>query len=215
MTMTDEEIYDLVFAPGFSTADKITDVSGRGVGMDVVKKNIEKLNGIVNIASTPGKGSVFTIRLPLTMAIMDSMVVRVGVERYILPILNIRESLRPLQKNVSTVQGKGELINVRGNLIKLIRLNHAFSLKSSYNEPWEAIVIIVESNGKSYGLMVDEIIGQQQIVIKSLKGELKNSKGISGCSILGDGKVGLIVDVKGVVEISLSKENNLIKEEVI
>ncbi len=203
--LSDNELFQLIFEPGFSTAEKITDVSGRGVGMDVVRKNIEKLGGMVSIASEKGKGSVFTIRLPLTMAILDGMILKVGEQRYLMPIISIKESIQPEQKDVSTIQGKGEVVNVRGSLIQLIRLSKVFSEKANKNNPCEAIVMIVEHKGKSYGIMVDEILGQQQVVIKSLKGEFRETKGISGASILGDGRVGLILDVKGLVELAVDK----------
>ncbi len=206
--LNDVEIYNLIFQPGFSTAKQITDVSGRGVGMDVVKKNIESLGGTVAIDSHPGKGSIFTIRLPLTMAIMDGMIVQVGGERYLLPVLSIIESIRPEASDVSTVQGKGEMVKVRGNLIQVIRIHELFNLKPLYTHPSEALVIIVDIMGRSYGLMVDKLLGQQQVVIKSLKGDLRKVEGISGSAILGDGRVGLILDPKGLVSVGKKNEQN-------
>ncbi|MFH0920617.1 MAG: chemotaxis protein CheA [Fibrobacterota bacterium] len=201
--LEEQELFNLVFQPGFSTAQKVTDVSGRGVGMDVVKKNIEKLGGNVTIASESGKGSLIVIRLPLTMAILDGMILQVGNERYLLPVIAIKESIQPSRKDITTIQGKGEMVNVRGALIPIIRLHRLFRETSECRNPWEAIIIIVENAGKPYGMMVDNILGQQQVVIKSLKGEFRNIKGISGCSILGDGRVGLILDIKGLVEIAV------------
>ncbi|OGS36625.1 MAG: hypothetical protein A2293_09675 [Elusimicrobia bacterium RIFOXYB2_FULL_49_7] len=206
--MDEAELFNLIFLPGFSTADKVTDISGRGVGMDVVRKNIEKLGGNVSIGSTEGKGTTFTIRLPLTMAILDGMVIQVGSERFLLPVLSIKESLRPKRNEVSTVQNKGEVVNVRGNLIQLIRLHKLFNLVSTIEKPWEGLVIIVDLNGRHYGILVDGLLGQQQVVIKSLKAEFKQIKGVSGAAILGDGHVGLILDPKGIVEIGNSDENS-------
>jgi len=202
MKLDDQELFGLIFLPGFSTAKVVTDVSGRGVGMDVVKKNIEKLGGTVAIGSEPGKGSMFTVRLPLTMAILDGMILKVGNERYLLPVIAIKESIKPAQRDITTIQNKGEVVNVRGTLIPLIRLYQLFGETPAVFEPWNAIIIIIENAGKPYGIMVDTIVGQQQVVIKSLKGDFRNVKGISGCSILGDGRVGLILDVKGLVDIN-------------
>ncbi|MBL8027790.1 MAG: chemotaxis protein CheA [Fibrobacteres bacterium] len=210
--ISDHELFQLIFEPGFSTAEKITDVSGRGVGMDVVRKNIEKLGGMVSISSEKGKGSKFTIRLPLTMAILDGMILQSGEERYLMPIIAIKESIQPAKKDVATIQGRGEVINVRGNLIQLIRLHDIFNENARKAHPWEAIVMIVEHAGKSYGIMVDEILGQQQVVIKSLKGEFRQTKGISGASILGDGRVGLILDVKGLVDLAVEKAGDMEQE---
>ncbi len=202
--LEEAELFNLIFAPGFSTAKVITDVSGRGVGMDVVKKNIEKLGGSVTISSEQGKGSLFTIRLPLTMAILDGMVIRVGDEKFLLPVLSIKESLRPVQKDATTIQNKGEVINVRGGLIQMIRLHKIFGITPRHTDPWNALVIIIDLMGKQFGFMVDELVGQQQVVIKSLKGEFKKMKGISGAAILGDGRVGLILDPKGLVEMAIN-----------
>jgi two-component system chemotaxis sensor kinase CheA len=160
----------------------------------------------VDIDSEQGKGSVFTIRLPLTMAIMDGMIVQAGNERYLLPVLSIIESIRPEASDVFTVQGKGEMVKVRGQLIQIIRIHELFNLKPLYGHPSEALIIIVDIMGRVYGLMVDKLLGQQQVVIKSLKSSLCKVEGISGSAILGDGRVGLILDPKGLV--SLEKKKN-------
>ncbi len=198
--VTDREIYEFILQAGFSTADRITDVSGRGVGMDVVVRNIQKLNGKLEIDSEKGKGSTFTIRLPLTMAIIDGMVVQVGQQRYIIPIVSIKESVQPTQKDITSVTEGGEVVDVRGKLIPLIRLNKLFQIPDSKTDPCEALFMIVESNGKERGLMVDNLIGQHQVVIKNLGPRLQGVKGVSGGAILGDGRVGLILDVEGIIE---------------
>ncbi len=203
--LTDEEIYNLIFHPGLSTAEKITDISGRGVGMDVVKSRIvEKLRGRVDVQSIEGKGSTFYIRLPLTLAIIDGMIVKVGIERYVIPTLAIQESFRPEKKDCHTVKGKGEVIMFRDHLVPLIRLNRLFGLngRSRSDEmdcpAWKKLVVVVENRGKRRCLLIDELIGQDEIVIKSLGGELKHTKGIAGAAIMGDGTVGLILDISGV-----------------
>ena len=194
----DQELYNLILAPGFSTADKITDVSGRGVGMDVVKKAIEKLRGVVEVDSTSGQGSVVSIKVPLTLAIIDGMVVIVGHERYIVPTLNVVESLRPLKEQYHTVQGQGELIKVRDHLLPLVRLHQVFNSEAQTTNPWEALVVVVEHEGEQFCLLVDELVGKQEIVIKSLGERLKDLPGIAGGAIMGDGRVGLILDVAGL-----------------
>ena len=201
--VTDQQIYQLIFQAGFSTAEKVTDISGRGVGLDVVRRNIEKLRGRIDIQSKEGSGTSISIILPLTLAIIDGMVVQVGGEKYIIPTLSIEESLRPKKEEIITVQNKGELCNLRGNLLPLVRLSRLYNAKPLYKNPWDALLVVVESDGMRSCIMVDELLGQQQVVIKTLGDTFKNVKGISGGAILGDGKVGLILDVRGVMEISL------------
>ena len=197
-TLTDYELNNLIFVPGFSTADKITDVSGRGVGMDVVKKGVERLRGKVEVHSQPGKGTQFVIRLPLTLAIIDGIIVRVGIERYIIPTIAIQESMHPERKNYNTVHGKGETLLVRGNLLPIIRLYELFQVKPSYTDPCEAIVVVVENEGRRRALMVDELLGKEEVVIKNLGG-LQDIPGVAGGTILGDGCVGLILDLAGII----------------
>ncbi|MGR3292831.1 MAG: chemotaxis protein CheW [Candidatus Scalindua sp.] len=199
-SMTDNQIYNLIFAPGLSTADKVTNISGRGVGMDVVKKNIEKLRGKVDVTSQEGVGSTFTIKLPLTLAIIDGIVVNVGNTKYIIPTVSIQESLQPKKEEISTVKNQGEVVNIRGSLLSLVRLHKLYNIETTKTIPWESIVVVVEGAEGKYGVLVDELLGQQQVVIKSLGDRFKNVKGISGSAILGDGKVGLILDVTGVRE---------------
>ncbi|OGQ85496.1 MAG: chemotaxis protein CheA [Deltaproteobacteria bacterium RIFOXYD12_FULL_56_24] len=196
-SLSDFELNNLVFLPGFSTADKITDVSGRGVGMDVVKKAVEKLRGKVEVQSQPGKGSLFLIRLPLTLAIIDGIIVRVGSERYIIPTIAIQESVHPEPKNYSTVHGRGGNLMVRGELVPIIKLYEKFGVSSTYTDPCEAIVVVVENEGRRRALMVDELLGKEEVVIKNLGGI--DVPGVAGGTILGDGRVGLILDLAGVI----------------
>ncbi|MFZ5776158.1 MAG: chemotaxis protein CheA [Thermodesulfobacteriota bacterium] len=197
-SLSDHELNNMIFMPGFSTADKITDVSGRGVGMDVVKKAVEKLRGKVEVQSQPGKGSLFTIRLPLTLAIIDGILVRVGSERYIIPTISIQESMHPERKNYNTVHGRGETLLVRGDLVPIIRLYELFNVTPTHTDPCEAIVVVVENEGRRRALMVDELLGKEEVVIKNLGG-LQDVPGVAGGTILGDGRVGLILDLAGVI----------------
>ncbi|MBU0909948.1 MAG: chemotaxis protein CheA, partial [Proteobacteria bacterium] len=199
---SDHEINNLIFLPGFSTADKITDVSGRGVGMDVVKKGVEKLRGRVDLQSTPGEGSLFLIHLPLTLAIIDGIVVGVGSERYIIPTIAIRESMRPKMENYNTVQGKGETLLVRDSLLPIIRLYHVFGVAEACTDIGQGIAVVVENEGRQRALLVDELLGKQEVVIKSLGGYMKDIKGVAGGTILGDGRVGLILDLAGLISVS-------------
>jgi two-component system chemotaxis sensor kinase CheA len=196
--LDDEDIYKLIFQPGFSTAQVVTEISGRGVGMDVVQKTIDELRGKVNIVSEPGEGTTFTIALPLTLAIIDGMVVEVGKERYILPTISVAESLRPKKGEYSTVQGRGEMIMIRGSLIPLIRLYEVVQVDPEKKEPWEALVVVIEHHGHQRCLMVDRLVGRQEVVIKSLGHSLKKVKVLAGGAIMGDGRVGLILDVEGI-----------------
>jgi two-component system chemotaxis sensor kinase CheA len=200
--LSDSAVFNLIFQPGFSTADQVTDVSGRGVGMDVVKRAIEKLRGKVEIESEPGKGSSITIRLPLTLAIIDGMIVRVGDNRYILPTISIHESFRPDRGDYHTVKGQGEMIKVRKNLLPLVRLDRILGAEGAAVDPAEALVIVVENDGERRCIMVDEVLGKQEVVIKSLGERLKYVRALAGGSILGDGRVGLILDVAGMFEVS-------------
>ena len=200
--MSDQDIYALIFQPGFSTAKQVTELSGRGVGMDVVRRNIESLRGNVLIQSTPGEGSLFTLVLPLTTAIIDGMLVRVARETYIMPTLSILESFRPEPGQLHVVAGRGEMVTFRGNILPLFRLSHLLRVDAAEQDPLKAIVIVVEEYGKQWGLMVDDLIGQQQIVIKSLGEGLGHTAGIVGASILADGRPGLILDVADVIRIA-------------
>ena len=197
--LSDEEVFAMIFQAGFSTAEQISDISGRGVGMDVVRRNIEGLRGRVDVTSELGKGSVFTIRLPLTLAIIDGMVIGVGEERYILPMTAIVRSLRPEKDDVFYVMGKGEMIRVQEELLPIVRLYNRFGVPPTCQEISESLVVIVEAEGKRCGVMVDELLGMQQVVIKGLHDHLRKEPCLSGCAILGDGRVGLILDANGLV----------------
>ena len=200
--LSDQEIYKLIFMPGLSTAAKVTDVSGRGVGMDVVKRAVEKLRGKIEIESSVGVGTTFITRFPLTLAIIDGMIVKVGSESYILPTTSIRQALRPTRENYTTVAGRGEMINAMGQLMPLIRMYDLFDIEPEHKEPWEAIVVIVDSESGSRCLMVDKIIGKTEVVVKSLGEGLKNVKGLAGGAILGNGRIGLIIDAEGLFELA-------------
>lgn len=193
--LTPEEIDQLIFRPGFSTAEKVTNVSGRGVGMDVVKRNIEGMGGIVGVTNQPGHGSTFTVSLPLTLAILDGMIVRVGCEHYIIPITSIIETLRPKPEEVRHVEGHSDVINVRGEFISVVHLCQMFHIRDAQHDPSKALVVLVESGQQKLGLVVDELIGQQQVVIKSLEANTDPVPGISGATILGDGRVSLILEI--------------------
>ncbi len=196
--LSDSDVFQLIFEPGFSTADKVTDVSGRGVGLDVVKKNIEALHGRVDIESERGKGTVFRIYLPLTLAITDGMLIRCGSERYILPTANIVITFQPRQKDLSTVAGHGEMVMFRDRLIPMFRLGRLFGIPDAVEEPTKGLLVIVRGGDRDYALLVDELLGQQQIVAKSLGQGIGKVPGVSGAAILGDGRVGLILDPQGL-----------------
>lgn len=189
-----EEILALVFAPGFSTAEKVTAVSGRGVGMDVVKRNIEKLRGKIEITSEVGRGSTFKIKLPLTMAIIDGLVVRVGEDRFILPSTSVQRALRPTRESISTVHGQGEVLDLRGRLVPIHRLHRRFGIPHQAENPWDGIVVIVEHSGKVSALLVDEMVSKQEVVIKNLGAFMQSLPGVAGGAILGDGSIALILD---------------------
>ena len=208
--LSDGEIFRLIFAAGLSTAEKVTDISGRGVGMDVVRKNVEALRGRIDIASSEGKGSTFAIRLPLTLAVIDGLVVKVGEQRYIIPITSIEQSIQPRPQQVSMIQGRGEAVLVRGNLLRLLRLHRVFKVAPKYENPTDALVVIVQNDRHRCCLLVDELLGQQQVVIKSLGDGMGVVKGISGGAILGDGNVSLILDVPGLLELSESDDPHAI-----
>jgi two-component system chemotaxis sensor kinase CheA len=197
---SDREVFNLIFEPGFSTASVVTDVSGRGVGMDVVKKNIEFLRGQVEIKSEGGQSSVFKMSLPLTLAIIDGMVVRVGSETYVIPTVSIIRSVKPGKGDLSTVLNQGEILTLQGSLIPLYRMAGLYNIENAKQDAYEAVVVIVEDDERKAGLLVDELIGRQQVVIKSLGESMKNIPGISGGAIMPDGRVGLIIDVGGLVK---------------
>ena len=195
-----DEILALIFAPGFSTAEKVTAVSGRGVGMDVVKRNIDRLRGKIEIDSTVGQGAVFKIKLPLTMAIIDGLVVRVGSDKFILPATSVLMALRPTREAISTIHGTGEVMELRGKIMPLHRLHRRFGIPADSEKPWEGIVVIIEHSGKTSALLVDEMVSKQEVVIKSLGSYLHGLSGVSGGAILGDGNIALILDPAAILQ---------------
>jgi len=201
-TLSDEEIFNFIFAAGFSTAEKITDVSGRGVGLDVVRRNIEGLRGCVNISSTPGKGTLFKITLPLTLAIIDGLIVKVAEERYVIPTLSVRESFRPQPGMITRVQNRAEVVNVRGRLIPLLRLRTLFGVDHPSADATAGIIVVVQAGTSLRGLLVDGLLHKQEVVIKNLNDMLLHkNRALAGAAILGDGRVGLILDVNALVHL--------------
>ena len=193
--MADAEVWQLIFAPGFSTAEEVTDVSGRGVGMDVVQRNIAAMGGAVEIRSARGYGTTISISLPLTLAILDGMSVRVGDEIYILPLGYVVESLQPAKEDVKEIAGQGRVVRVRGEYLPLIALHELFGIAAHCTDPSAGILVILESEGARAALLLDELVGQQQVVVKNLESNYRKVPGISGATILGDGGVSLILDV--------------------
>ena len=200
-SLTESEIFGLIFAAGFSMAEKVTDLSGRGVGMDVVRRNIEKLRGKVEIESTLGQGSTFSIYLPLTLAIIDGLIVGVGEERYILPTLSVCESFRPTAGMISSVHGRGEMMNVRGRLRPVLRLYDHLGVQPTSTDPTQCIAVVVEAGNDARCVLVDQLLGKQEVVIKSLGETFKQSRALAGAAILGDGRVGLILDPHALVKL--------------
>ena len=197
------EIHYLIFRPGFSTAEKITEISGRGVGMDVVRRNIEALRGRIEIDTTPGQGTKFTIRLPLTLAIVDGLVLGVGAQRFVLPTFAICESLRPLPEQVHEVQGQPRMVRVRDTLMPLVRLADLFGIPDAVQDASAGTLVVIEDAERRVALQVDQLLGKQEVVIKSLGAALKKVPGVAGGAILGDGRVGLILDAHGLLELKL------------
>jgi two-component system chemotaxis sensor kinase CheA len=206
-TLPEDEINALIFAPGFSTAEKVTDISGRGVGMDVVRRNIDAMRGRVTIKSIPGQGTTFKITLPLTLAIIDGMLVACGKERYIIPTLSIIESIQPEPSMLVTQAGSNEMLNMRGNILPLLRMDKLLGAKGAIQDPSKGLVVIIEGSGRRVGLLVDEVIAQQQVVIKSMGEGVGDVPFVSGAAILSDGRVGLIVNVEGIVSLVLDKRH--------
>ncbi|PXX47345.1 chemotaxis protein CheA [Undibacterium pigrum] len=198
-SMSDSEVWLLIFAPGFSTAETVTDVSGRGVGMDVVKRNIAAMGGVVDIRSAMGYGTTITISLPLTLAILDGMSIKFGNEIYILPLGFVMESLQPAKADIKEISGKGRVVKVRDEYLPLVPLYEYFDIEPKYTDPSDGIVVIVEVDGKKAALFVDDLVGQQQVVVKNIESNYKKVPGISGATILGDGGVALILDVAAVL----------------
>lgn len=201
-SMSDAEVWQLIFAPGFSTAEAVTDVSGRGVGMDVVKRNISAMGGVVDIRSAKGFGTTISISLPLTLAILDGMSIRVGDEVYILPLGFVIESLQPAVEDIKDISGRGQVVKVRGEYLPLIPLYQMFDITPRFTNPSEGICVILETEGRKAALFVDDLVGQQQVVVKNLESNYRKVVGISGATILGDGGVSLILDVAALIRSS-------------
>jgi two-component system chemotaxis sensor kinase CheA len=208
--MSDGEVWQLIFAPGFSTAETVTDVSGRGVGMDVVKRNITAMGGSVDIRSAKGFGTTISISLPLTLAILDGMSIRCGEEVYILPLGFVVESLQPANDEIKEIAGRGRVIKVRGEYLPLIPLYQMFDIVPRFTNPSEGIVVILEADGRKAGLFVDDLVGQQQVVVKNLESNYRKVTGISGATILGDGGVSLILDVSALMRSSRQLADDII-----
>ncbi|WP_246148893.1 chemotaxis protein CheA [Skermanella pratensis] len=201
--LSDEEIDNLIFLPGFSTADAVSAISGRGVGMDVVRRNIASLGGRIGVHSTPGVGTRFVLSLPLTLAVLDGMVISVGEQRFVLPLTNIIESLRPRKSDLQSVANQCDVIMARGEYVRLVYVDRLFRIDGAIGDPTRGLVVLVETEeGGRLGLVVDEVLGQQQVVIKSLESNFQRLDGVSAATILGDGRVALILDVAGLQSMS-------------
>jgi len=200
--LTDREVLDLIFAPGFSTAEQVTAVSGRGVGMDAVRRAVEDLRGQVDVRTAPAAGTTFTVRVPLTLAVIDGMAIRVGSERYVLPMASIERSVRPEKSDLTVVLGRGVTLRVGDSLVPVVPLGDLFELEGAEADPTEAIVVVVEDGVRRAGLLACEILGQQQVVIKPLGECFRGMLGLAGGAIMPDGRVGLVIDVAGLVDLA-------------
>src|SRR5690606_16362551 len=194
-SMPDDEVWQLIFAPGFSTADKVTEISGRGVGMDVVKRNIQSMGGHVQLSSRAGAGTTTRIVLPLTLAILDGMSVKVGDEVFILPLNHVTESLQPKLEQIHTVAGDERVIFVRGEYLPLVELHRVFGVSDAQTDPMQAIAVIMQAEDRRFALLVDHLVGQHQVVVKNLETNYRKVPGVSAATIMGDGSVALIIDV--------------------
>ena len=198
----------MIFRPGFSTAEQVSDVSGRGVGMDVVRRNIHDLGGVVEVKSEEGRGSVFTIRLPLTLAILDGQLIRVGNQIYIIPLVSIIESLQTKADNIKSIAGEAELYRLREDYIPIIRLHSVFNINCDSTKLQDGLLVVVEAEGQKVGVFVDDLLAQQQVVIKSLETNYQKVEGISGATILGDGRVAMILDVSSLIKLYRTYNGN-------
>lgn len=206
--LSENQIYYLIFEPGFSTADSVTDVSGRGVGMDIVKKVVDRLKGKIEVYSERGKGTRFLIRIPLTLAIMDGIIVKIGDERFIIPTEFVKEALRPRREEIFTVHQKGDLIKVRDKLLPLVKPHKLIGVSPQKENPWETLILIIENEGNQNGLMIDDLLGKQEVVIKNMGEKLKDVKGVAGATIMGDGRVGLILDIHNIFKMVQEDSNH-------
>jgi two-component system chemotaxis sensor kinase CheA len=200
--LTQQEICDLVFEAGLSTAQTISDVSGRGVGMDVVRRNVEELKGSVTIFSQPGVGTTVTVRLPLTLAILDGLLVRLGTEVYVVPLLSVVESFRPRKNELKRLANNMEVVQVRGEVVPVLHLHSILNMADAVTDPTQGLLVIVEDHDTKFALLVDDLLGQQQAVIKNLESNFHKVPGIAGATILGDGRVALILDVVGLRQLA-------------
>lgn len=209
---TDAEVWQLIFAPGFSTATQVTDVSGRGVGMDVVKRNVQALGGRIEIESREGEGATFTIRLPLTLAIVDGMGVSVGDQTFIIPLVNIIESMQPAEKDIKSLAGDDQLLLVRDQYWPILPLYKLMQIESHFTQVHKGIAVLVETDKHKFALFVDGLVGQQQVVIKSLEQHYKRVQGVAGATIMGDGSVALILDVESLgLNLSVDRQDSFSK----
>jgi two-component system chemotaxis sensor kinase CheA len=204
-SLTEEQIYNLIFLPGFSTAESVSDVSGRGVGMDVVRRNIMDLGGHVQISSTPGRGSTIRIRLPLTLAILEGQMLRVGRETYVVSLVSMIETVRPKAEHIHTVGGRDELFKHRDEYLPVIRLHELFEIEPDSRDITRGLLVVAESDGRRVALLADELLAQQQVVIKSLDANFKQVAGLAGATINGNGSVALILDVPGLIDQFLAR----------
>ncbi|OAZ98522.1 chemotaxis protein CheA [Halomonas sp. G11] len=205
-SMSDEDVYQLIFAPGFSTANEVTDVSGRGVGMDVVKRNIQGMGGRVEIQSKKGEGTITSIVLPLTLAILDGMSIKVGGETFILPLSTVLESLQPNKDDMYAMAGDDVVLKVRDEYLPVIAIHEVMDVENAITDPTKSIAVIVQGEGRRYAMLVDELVGQQQVVVKNLEDNYRKVPGISAATILGDGSVALILDISGLHRLSRAKK---------
>lgn len=205
--LTDSQVFELILEPGFSTAKEISDISGRGVGMDVVKKNIQALGGRIQVESQPDKGSTFRIHLPLTLAILDGQLIKVGTEIYVIPLITIVESLQTKSESINRVSGDMVLYRLREDNVPVIPIHQLFNIPADNETIENALLVVVEADGQKVGLMVDDLLAQQQVVIKSLKDNYQQVNGISGATILGDGSVAMILDVPGLINMAMERSN--------
>lgn len=198
--LSDQEIYSFIFLPGFSTKDKVTEMSGRGVGMDVVTKNIEKVGGTVMVDSKAKQGTTISIKIPLTLAIIDGMTIRVGGNRYTLPTISIRQSFRPKEKDIICDQDGNEMMIIRGQCFPVLRLHEIFGIETQITDICQGIIMLIENNGRGFCIFADELVGQQQVVVKPLPSYIKKVQGLAGCTLLGGGSISLILDVDGFAQ---------------
>jgi two-component system chemotaxis sensor kinase CheA len=198
--LSDADVYKLIFEPGFSTAAAVSDISGRGVGMDVVKQNIESVKGRVEVSSVAGAGSTMALRIPLTLAIIEGMLVRVGQSRFTLPILSITETVTATARDITRLTNGAEVVRVRGRLLPVYRLHELYQLKPDSTRIEDGLLVVIEDGNQRVCVLVDELIGQRQTVVKSLSGYLGSVRGLAGCTVLGDGSISLIIDVAKLIQ---------------